>query len=72
MPVSALSVIVCNHLPAKGELLNCEIFCSLKEARILIEDWRKHYNIVRPHSALGYLPPAPECIVPIDQWPVRH
>ena len=72
MPGSALSVIACNHLPATDELLNGEIFCSLKEARILIEDWRKQYNTVRPHSALGYRPPAPESIVPIDQRPVMH
>jgi transposase InsO family protein len=56
----------------RDELLNGEIFCSLKEARILIEDWRKQYNTVRPHSALGYRPPAPESIVPIDQRPVMH
>ena len=42
-----------------GELLNGEIFYSLKEARIVIERWRRHYNTKRPHSALGYRPPAP-------------
>jgi len=46
------------------ELLNGEIFYSLKEARVLIERWRHHYNTVRPHSALGYRPPAPQAIVP--------
>lgn len=41
------------------ELLNREIFYSLREAQIIIEGWRKHYNTKRPHSALGYRPPAP-------------
>ena len=43
----------------RDELLNGEIFYSLKEARIIIEQWRQHYNTVRPHSSLGYRPPAP-------------
>jgi len=43
----------------RDELLNGEIFYSLKEAQVLIEMWRKEYNTVRPHSALGYKPPAP-------------
>jgi putative transposase len=46
----------------RDELLNREIFYTLKEARVLIEQWRQHYNGVRPHSALGYRPPAPETI----------
>ena len=44
------------------ELLKGEIFYSLKEAKVLIEQWRHHYNTIRPHSALGYRPPAPEAI----------
>jgi transposase InsO family protein len=47
----------------RDELLNGEIFYTLKEAQIVIEDWRKHYNTVRPHSALGYRPPAPETVL---------
>jgi transposase InsO family protein len=47
----------------RDELLNTETFYSLKEAQILIEQWRKHYNEVRPHSSLGYRPPAPKAIV---------
>jgi len=43
----------------RDELLNGEIFYSLKEAKIVIEQWRRHYNEKRPHSALGYRPPAP-------------
>ena len=47
----------------RDELLNGEIFYTLVEAKILIERWRRHYNQVRPHSALGYRPPAPAAIV---------
>jgi transposase InsO family protein len=49
----------------RDELLNREIFHPLLEAKVLIEQWRRHYNHVRPHSALGYLPPAPEARVPL-------
>jgi putative transposase len=48
----------------RDELLNGEIFFSLKEAQVLIDAWRRHYNAVRPHSSLGYRPPAPETIIP--------
>jgi putative transposase len=44
----------------RDELLNREVFDTLAEAKILIEMWRKDYNEIRPHSALGYRPPAPE------------
>ena len=40
----------------RDELLNGEIFYTLREARVLIEQWRRHYNTIRPHSALGYRP----------------
>ena len=43
----------------KDECLNGEIFYSLREAQVVIEMWRQHYNTVRPHSSLGYRPPAP-------------
>ena len=56
----------------RDELLNGEIFYTLKEARIIIEEWRRHYNTVRPHSALGYRPPAPESIVHMDRQPTMH
>ena len=49
----------------RDELLNRELFDTLKEAQVLIEQWRRHYNTVRPHSSLGYLPPAPETILPV-------
>ena len=49
----------------RDELLNGEIFYTLKEAQIVIENWRRHYNTVRPHSSLRYRPSAPEAVV----WP---
>ena len=49
----------------RDELLNGEIFYTLKEAQIVIENWRSHYNTARPHSSLGYRPPAPAALV----WP---
>lgn len=48
----------------RDELLNMEIFYTLKEAKVLIERWRRYYNTIRPHSSLGYRPPAPETILP--------
>jgi len=45
-------------------LLNGEFFYSLKEAQIVIERWRNHYNTVRPHASLGYRPPAPQTFAP--------
>lgn len=50
----------------RDEYLNQEIFYSLREAQIVIEKWRKHYNTKRPHSALGYRPPAPQAIDPFE------
>lgn len=47
----------------RDEMLNGEIFCTLLEAKVLVERWRNHYNRIRPHSALGYRPPAPEAIL---------
>jgi putative transposase len=44
----------------RDELLNGEVFDTVTEARVITERWRKHYNTVRPHSSLGYRPPAPE------------
>ena len=56
----------------RDELLNGEIFFTLKEAEILVEQWRRHYNTVRPHSALGYRPPAPEAIEPSPRMATAH
>ena len=47
----------------RDELLNREIFYFLKEAQVLIGMWRKHYNMIRPHSALGYRPHVPASVV---------
>ena len=49
----------------RDELLNEEIFETLLEAKVLIEAWRVEYNTIRPHSSLGYMPPAPETIAPL-------
>ena len=49
----------------RDELLDGEVFYSLAEAKVVIESWRRHYNGNRPHSALGYRPPAPEVVL----WP---
>ena len=49
----------------RDELLKGEIFTTLLEATVLIENWRKEYNQFRPHSSLGYRPPAPEAIRPV-------
>jgi putative transposase len=48
----------------RDELLAREVFDTLLEAKVLVARWRRHYNAVRPHSALGYRPPAPEAILP--------
>ena len=50
----------------RDELLDGEIFYTLKEAQVLIEGWRRDYNRIRPHSSLGYRPPAPEAVA----WPL--
>ena len=47
----------------RDELLNREIFTTLAEAKVLIGEWRKEYNQIRPHSSLKYRPPAPEAIL---------
>jgi transposase InsO family protein len=52
----------------RDELLNGEIFYTLKEAKVVIEEWRRHYNTIRPHSSLGYRPPAPEAVL----WPAAQ
>jgi hypothetical protein len=55
----------------RDELLNAEVFHTLAEAKVLIEQWRRHYNTQRPHSSLGYRPPAPEVLLPMLPWPGR-
>ncbi len=57
----------------RDELLDGEIFYTLREAQVIIEQWRRHYNTVRPHSALGWRPPlAPESFIPVDHRPTMH
>src|SRR6516162_4654225 len=47
----------------RDELLDGETFYTLREAQIVIESWRRHYNTIRPHASIGYKPPAPEVFV---------
>ena len=54
----------------RNEFLNGEIFYTLPEAVVLVEQWRRVYNTVRPHSACGGLPPAPESLKP-SPWFLR-
>ncbi len=54
----------------RDELLRAEVFNTLREAQVLIEQWRAHYNTARPHSALGYRPPAPEVVMPLLPVPL--
>ena len=54
----------------RDELLDGEIFYTLREAEVVIESWRRHYNSVRPHASLGFRPPAPEVVLPtFAAWP---
>ena len=46
----------------RDELLNVDLFNDLRETKVLVERWRRHFNAVRPHSAIGYKPPAPETV----------
>ena len=52
----------------KDELIHREIFYSLREVQVLVEQWRREYNTIRPHSSLGYRPPAPQAIQPARTW----
>ena len=54
----------------RDELLDGEVFFTLREAEVVIESWRRHYNAVRPHASLDYRAPAPEVFVPaLAAWP---
>src|SRR4051812_33309259 len=57
----------------RDELLDSEIFYTLREAQIVIESWRRHYNAIRPHASIGYRAPAPEVFVPaLAAWPAAQ
>src|SRR5215471_13040583 len=57
----------------RDELLDGEIFYTLREAEIVIESWRRHYNAVRPHTSIGYRAPAPEVFTPTFlAWPATQ
>ena len=51
-------------------MLDREVFYTLLEVRVLTERFRRTYNRIRPHSSLGYRPPAPEALLPVDPVPV--
>jgi len=48
----------------RDELLNGEVFDTVLEAQVVVDQWRKEYNEERPHSSLGYVPPAPAAVLP--------
>ena len=56
----------------RDELLAREIFYTMREAKTLIEWWRIQYNTIRPHSSLGYKPPAPKAVLPKELIPIYH
>jgi putative transposase len=51
----------------RDELLDGEIFYTMEQARVIIENWRRCYNEIRPHSSLGYRPPTPRILIPARQ-----
>ena len=54
----------------RDELLDREVFYTLLEVQVLTEQYRQTYNRIRPHSSLGYQPPAPESVLPAVPVPV--
>ena len=57
----------------RDELLDGEVFYTLREAQIVIESWRRHYNTVRPHASIGYRAPAPQVFIPaLAAWPAAQ
>ena len=57
------------------DVLNREVFFTLKGAKVVIENRRREYNTMRPHSSLHYRPPAPEAILPLglqQPWVLRN
>jgi len=74
VPESAWENGYCESFNARfrDELLNGQTFYRLKEAQIIIEQVKRHYNTKRLHSALGYRSPVPEASVPMDRTLVMH
>ena len=56
----------------RDELLNKQLFYRLRETQIIIQEWRKHYNIKKSHSALGHRPIPIENIITMDQRPIMN
>ena len=59
----------------RDELLNRKVLCTLIEAKVVIEAWRREYDTIRPHSSLNDRPPAPEAILPLgfqQPWVIRN
>jgi transposase InsO family protein len=56
----------------RDELLSGENPCALREAHVVTEQWRVHYNAILPHGALGYPPHAPEVILAGEKLPITH
>jgi transposase InsO family protein len=56
------------RLLKETEVLSREVFDTLLDAKVLVERWRREYNHIRPHSSLGYRPPAPEVIIPMGLY----
>ena len=66
----AVRAVGVTEVRLRDELLKGEIFYSLREAQVVIESWRRHYNTIRPHASLGFRPPAPEVVLPaFAAWP---
>jgi len=72
-PGSPWENVYCESFNARfrNELLDGEVFYSLRESQILIDRWRRHYNTIRPHS-VGYRPSAPESISAVNRQPAMH
>lgn len=60
------------HGRFRDEILNAELFDTLWDTQVLIEQWRRDYNTIRPHSSLGYRPPAPEACLGSLGIPLLH
>jgi putative transposase len=70
MPCTSPRSMASFNARLRDELLNGEIFYTLREAQTVAESWRRHYNTIKPHASLGYKPPAPQVFIPtFAAWP---